>query len=510
MKKHIALFLLASILISTLLTGCANVEQPGDDTTAGDAITTVSNNGAATQSPDSTLETTAPPPTTEEILGFAKENNNNQKFTIYTTSTKTYDFNIESETGDLLEDTVFKKNTMIEEYLGIDFELILEPGNWAKRKTFNAKITNAYAAGDNTFDLVNNLMDCTIPLAMQGVFTNVTELQYTNIDQPWYIADMIENYGIHDKLYVLIGDQSLSLYKDMSVLFFNANIWQNKKSDVDLYELVRKGEWTLDKFLELTSDMATDLNGDGQYDRDNDILAYFGENVPNGTWMTAMDIDIIDMTNDGSYTYHGLTDRLADLYAKLSNYRKTVPGVEDINSFTKFPGRYIPSEVFADGKAAMMCNFIYATEHIRDMSDDYGIIPIPKYDKSQENYIAQVGAAAMVYFVPKLQKNIDLVSKFIECQAYFGRTYVTPVYYESTLKAKYADDPNMMEMLDIIRDNATIDFLFVYSTSLSSSPFTLLRFTDAIKEDLASYFTVNKRVFLESVEKLISSYKDLD
>ena len=31
-----------------------------------------------------------------------------------------------------------------------------------------------------------------------------------------------------------------------------------------------------------------------------------------------------------------------------------------------------------------------------------------------------------------------------------------------------------------------------------------------VKADLASYFTVNKRVFLESVEKLVNAYKDLE
>ena len=509
MKKLIASFLLASILISTLLTGCANVEQSGDDT-SGSASTTAANNGNTAQSTDALQETTEYVPTTEEILGFGKENNNNQKFTIYTTSTKTYDFNIEGETGDLLEDTVYKKNSMIEEYLGVDIELVLEAGNWAKRKTFNSKITNAYATGDDTFDLINNLSNCTLSLATQGVFTNVTELPYTNIEQPWYIADMLDKYGIHNKLYILFGDQSMSLYKDMSVLFFNSTIWKEKKADVDLYDIVRNGDWTLDKFIELTSDMASDLNGDGQYDRDNDLLAYFGENSPNATWLTSLDIETIDLNDDGSYTYPGLTNRLADAYAKLAEFRQTVPGVDDVNSFSDFPGRYIPSEVFSNGRAAIMCNFLYATEHIRDMNDDYGIIPIPKYDKAQENYIAQLSAATMVYFVPKIQEDIELTSKFIECQAYFGRTYVTPVYYESTLKAKYADDPKMMDMLDMIRENASIGFAFVYSSSLSSSPYNLFKFTEAIKSDLASYFTVNKRVYLESVEKLVNSYKNLD
>lgn len=501
MKKHIALLLLASILISTLLTGCANDIQPANDTTA--ATTTP-------QATETTQETTDPAPTTAEILGFAEENNENRTFTILTNSTTSYEFNIEGENGDIVNDAIFKKESLVEEYLGIDIQLIHESGLWKTRAAFNAKITNADAAGDSTYDLVNNMLVCTLPIAQQGVFVNVNELEYTNFEQPWYIADMTENYGINGKLYGILSDHSLSLYKDLSVIFFNATVFENKKSDVNLYDLVRKNEWTLDKFLELTSDMASDLNGDGQYDKDNDLLAYFGEAVPNGTWLTAMDIDIIDLSSDGTYTYHGLSERLSDLYAKLVEYRKLVPGVTDIDSNAKTPGQFPPCETFAAGRVVMMSNHIYATEYIRDMDDDYGIIPIPKYDQTQEKYISQVGTSTSTFFVPRTQKDLDLVAKFIECEAYFGYTHVSPVYYETALKAKYASDPNMSEMLDIVRENATIDFLFVYSTSLSSSPYTLLRGFSSPKADLASWFTTNKRVFLTSVDKLLDAYESLE
>ena len=501
MKKRISLLLFASILISTLLTGCADDIQPANDTTA-TATTT------APQATEAPQENAAP--TTEEILGFSAEDNGRRTFTILTNSTSAYEFNVKSETGDIVDDAVFKKESMVEEYLGIEIELIHESGLWKTRAAFNAKNTNAYATGDDTYDLVNNMLVCTLPLAQQGVFVNVNELQYTNFDQPWYITDMTENYGIKGKLYGILSDHSLSLYKDLSVIFFNATIFENQKSDVNLYDLVRKNEWTLDKFIELTSDMASDLNGDGQYDIDNDLLAYFGEAVPNGTWMTSMDIDIIDLNSDGTYTYHGLSDRLTDLYTKLANYRKSVPGIIDHDSNGKTPGHFPPRETFAEGKVAMMSNHIYTTEYIRDMENDYGIIPIPKYDQTQENYISQVGTSTSTLFIPQNQDDLDLIAKFIECEAYFGYTKVSPIYYEAALKARYANDPNISEMLDIVRQNATIDFLFVYSTSLSSSPYMLLRDFSNPKTNLASWFTTNKRMFISSVDKLIAAYESLE
>lgn len=500
--KRIALLLLIAILAPTLLTCCANDMHGGDNTSAATIQSTDSPQGNADAS-------TAAEATVEDKLGFAKEYNDNKTITILTNSTSSYEFNTESETGDIVDDAVFKKDSLVEEYLGVDIQLIHESGVYKTRKTFNAKITNAYESGDDVYDLVNNWLTVTLPLAQQGILVNVNELQFTNFDQPWYIANMTENYGINGKLYGILSDHTISLYKELSVIYFNADIWEDQKSDVNLYDLVRSGEWTLDKFIELTSDMAVDLNGDGTYDTDHDQYAYFGESVPNGTWLTSMGINIIDMNSDGTYNYYGLTDRLDDMYTKLSNYRKTVLGVEDLDSANKGGGKYPPRETFADGRVAMMTNYIYATEYIRDMNDDYGIIPIPKYDKNQENYITQIGTSTSTFFVPQNQDDLDIISKFIECEAYFGYTEVSPIYYESALKTRYAKDPNISQMLDIIRENATISFLFVYSSSLESSPYKLTRFTTEPKANLASWLTTTKRVFLTSVDDLLASYDAL-
>lgn len=496
--KRISILLLAALLLPYCLTGCADTSQPATDTTS-----------AAVQTTEPAGETTTPETTVDEVLGFTKEDNGNRTITILTNSASSYEFNTNSENGDIVNDAVFKKDSMVEEYLGIDINLIHESGIYADRKAFNNLITNDWASGDATYDLVNNWLTITLPLAQQGVFVNVNDLQYTNLEQPWYIANMTENYGIKGKLYGILSDHTLSLYKDLSVVYFNVDLFQERKSDVNLYDLVRSGDWTLDKFLEVVSDMSGDLNGDGEYDVNVDRFAYFGESVPNGTWMTALDISIIDMKQDGTYTYYGLTERLDDAYSKLSQFYTSTPGVKVIDSASKGAGAYPPRDNFAEGRVAMMTNYIYATEHIREMDDDYGIVPIPKYDKDQDNYITQIGTSTSTFFIPTTQNDLDLIAKFIECEAYFGYSEVSPVYYEAALKAKYATDANMGQMLDIVRENATISFLFVYYSSLSEAPRTLFRFNTTPKADLASYFTTTKRVFVKSVDDLLNTYDNL-
>ena len=496
--KRIAFLLLAALLLPYCLISCADASQPATDATS-----------AAVQTTEPAEDTTTPETTVDEVLGFVKEDNGNRTITILTNSATSYEFNIDSENGDIVNDAVFKKDSMVEEYLGIDIELIRESGIYQSRKTFNNLITNAWASGDTTYDLINNVLTVTLPLSQQGVFVNVNDLQYTNLEQPWYISEMTENYGIKGKLYGILSDHTLSLYKDLSVVYFNVDLFQERKADLNLYDIVRSGDWTLDKFLEVVSDMSGDLNGDGQYDTEIDQFAYFGESVPNGTWMTALDIDIIDMNNDGSYTYYGLTERLDDAYSKLSYFYTSTPGVNVIDSASKGGGKYPPRDTVAEGRVAMMTNYIYATEHIREMDDDYGIVPIPKYDKNQENYITQIGTSTSTFFIPQTQKDLDLISKFIECEAYFGYSEVSPIYYEAALKAKYATDANMGQMLDIVRENATISFLFVYYSSLSEAPRTLFRFNTAPKPDLASYFTTTKRVFVKSVDDLLKTYENL-
>ena len=499
MKYRILASILAILMLTSTLLAC------GKSPDTGDAVSTTAPaaDAGTTTASETTAETAAP--TVEDLLGFPTENNNGNVFNILCGQHKAYEFGSESQVGEVVSDAVYQRDLAVEEYLGIDINVILEAGAWAERNSFNDKIVKAVNAGDGSYDLVNNTIVCTMPASQQGIFTEGGNLAHVNFDQPWWIANMYERFAIGGKLYGFLGDSSLSLYKDMNVIFFNKQIWGEKKPDVNLYDIVRKGEWTLDKFIELTSDMAEDLNGDSQYN-ERDLLTFVGESVPCGTWQTSLKLDVITLDASGAPTVLGMTERFVNAYDTLSAYHQNTPGVMRFSSIDA--QTYDSMKLFANGQVATMCNFIYSTEYIRDMDADYGIIPIPKYDTEQENYITQLGTSTSMLFVPTTAADPELTSKVMECLVYYGYNDVTPKYYEVALKTKYASDVDMQEMLDLIRETATIDFLFVYGTTLSSAPYTYFRFSSFIP-GIASVFSREQKVFEKSVDKLVAAYEKL-
>lgn len=484
MKRKISLILLFSMFASLAACGDSGAKQP-ESTTAGDSTT---------------AEVTI-----KDILGFDKEDNGNKKFTIYADSNKSYEYDAEEATGDVVSDAVYEKNSAVEDYLGIEFEFRYAQCDWAVLDDFHAAITNDIMSGTGEIDLVSSVMVCTMPIVSNGYFLEGKSLEYANFDHEWWLSDMYSRFSIAGKLHGFLGDASLSLYKDMSVIFFNKRIWDEFKAP-DPYELVRNNEWTLDKFIETCSGMSKDLNGDGNYTLEDDQLSFLAERVPAGTFQTDLELKMVELDKNGTPQYVGLTERFQTAYEKL---QKFYSGDDMITMYSIDDHTYKTMKTFAEGRVATMVNFIYSTEYMRDMKDDYGIVPVPKFDENQEKYHAQLGTSTTMLFVPVTTKSPELTSKVMESLAYFGNKLVAPKYYEVALKEKYARDTEIHEMLDLIRDGAALDFLFVYGTSLKNPPFSYFRFE---KKDvnLASDLDSKKEAFTASLTKLTEDISKLE
>ncbi|MBE6612621.1 MAG: extracellular solute-binding protein [Ruminococcaceae bacterium] len=469
------------------------------------------------QSEDTTASTTEPAVTTEsvaELVGFPEEDNGGETFTVFANIHKAYEYDAEEQTGDVVSDAVYYKNQAVEDYLGIQFEFVYEDGNWNARGDFNQKIMQDVQSGDAMYDMVSNTLVCTLPLATEGFFLESANLPFMNLDNPWWIKNQHEDLSIAGKLYGFLGDLSLSVYKDITVIYFNKRIWDEYNAE-NPYDLVRENKWTLDKFHALASSMARDLNGDGKWDFENDQITYLAEVVPNGTFQTALQLKIVEKNADGEIEWLGLTERFADAYEKRAAFMSG----EGIGTMTTIDDSSFRSmKTFANGNVATMCNFIYSTEYLRDMKDDYGIVPMPKYDDMQKDYTCQMGTSTCMVFAPVSVKNPELTSKAMELLAYYTNQLVVPKYYEVALKEKYARDTDIAEMLDIIRDGAAIDFAFVYGMQVSGFPANLFRLDT--KPDpgarkvgaanLASQFESGKKRAETSLAELTAKYATLE
>jgi hypothetical protein len=108
------------------------------------------------------------------------------------------------------------------------------------------------------------------------------------------------------------------------------------------------------------------------------------------------------------------------------------------------------------------------------MDTDFGVIPIPKWDETQENYKTYVNNISSTMIIPLNCPDPERLSAILEMIAVTSRMYVTPAYYDVALSGKFTRDEESAEMLEIIRRHRVYDFGMTYTTIGLSDLFSSL------------------------------------
>ena len=96
---------------------------------------------------------------------------------------------------------------------------------------------------------------------------------------------------------------------------------------------------------------------------------------------------------------------------------------------------------------------------------EFGILPIPKGDKSQKNYISSTGTwGASNVFVPKSAKDVEMSDVMLEALASLGYKYIKPAYYDMILKSRATYDYASKGMIDIIFETKRYDIIDFLAT----------------------------------------------
>ena len=113
-------------------------------------------------------------------------------------------------------------------------------------------------------------------------------------------------------------------------------------------------------------------------------------------------------------------------------------------------------------------HFMYTATELRDMEDDFGILPFPKKDEKQEKYITGLRDTFVGFCVPTGNKDPEFVGTIMEALCVSGSKNVIPAYYDVVLKVKTARDEDSADMLDIIKESVTVDFAYAYGIELDN------------------------------------------
>jgi ABC-type glycerol-3-phosphate transport system substrate-binding protein len=91
--------------------------------------------------------------------------------------------------------------------------------------------------------------------------------------RPWWDRGSVRDISIGGRLFVVQGDLLILDNDAMEAMIFNKDLLRDHGLESP-YDIVRRGEWTFEKLLEMAKGIARDLNGDGQMYIKDDLFGY--------------------------------------------------------------------------------------------------------------------------------------------------------------------------------------------------------------------------------------------
>lgn len=480
-RRLISAILLASMLVSVSACGKGNGEET-------EPVETIDTSNVEQLNENEILEL-------PEELDYSEDLNNH--IVVMTAESILHGDN--SEEASVISQEVYKQFAATEERLGVTFDYV----DVAPFAQVQGLVSQSINAQSNDYQLVFGVSHNILTLVNEGYFLPIDELPHIDLDKIWWNKEYIESVSLNsDYPYILFGGITYNNVERTTCMFFNKRLMEVHHGlvDSDIYDMVLDGDWTLDKFTELATGMYVD-NGDSV----NNIADFHGITISGKREVEFMafssGLAFSDRDEDGYPVLNLNTNDSIDLAEKLIGIFCS----ED--TFASGSNNDYVDKKFANGDALFMPSrlFLAGWGSMREMKDDFGIIPMPKFDENVDRYYSVVGNAVQWGVVPITVPDPVLISAVAESLAYEGYHRVIPAYYETSLKLKYTrgDADVESQLIDIITQGARTDFLYMNSLGGIGGIFGACY--EAGQNRFASYYAEREMIANANLKKLIAN-----
>ena len=333
-----------------------------------------------------------------------------------------------------------------------------------------------------------------------------------NIDltQPWWDQGCLRDLSILHKAFVMEGDLLILDNDAMEVMIFNKGMLQDNNLE-NPYDIVKSGSWTFDKLIEMSQLVSKDLNGDSKmYIQDDEFGCILqADSIPSfivsgGDKLCSKDPEtdapVITFGSDRTYR---ITDQLSKMMADNDHF------IHLHRYENKFPIYNEQVKMFSENRALFSWIRMRIVERLRGMETDFGIIPLPKLDEAQPNYITNNnGPTGAGVAIPITASDLARTGTILEDLSAESRYTLQPAYYEINLRGKFARDNESQDMLDIILSNTAFDIGYIYDFGGYGGVVVNYGRSDKIP-DFASNFEKYKKNIQKTIDKATAAYEKL-
>ena len=406
----------------------------------------------------------------------------------------------ESTINDTVNDTIFYRNATVEQALGITIDQISQPGGWGSHTEWLQSLRNTVLTKSGDYDCAAVYASQGAALATEGVYYNVKNIEYLDLQKPWWNQTLLNELELFDSIYFLGGNIAITQVSNAGLMVYNKTIFDEYFKDVNIYELVDNYEWTIEKLYELTSQVHVDTNTSGTVD-DGDLVGYTDYSGGGwiDLWIAALGVDIT-LKDDEGYPYIAIyNERTVDAFERLQRLNYNNPGAIPF-------GTERTETKFENGNVLFSASHLRACETFRNMTSPYGALPLPMYDKEQGRYATYPQNGCSLITVLSTCTNTELIGATLELMAAESYRQVTPEYYQVCLKGKYSAAADDARMYDKIIEGIKLDFGFIYASTNIGGINNLFRKLDG---DIAQTYESNKVKYETQLNELIDKLDEI-
>ena len=417
------------------------------------------------------------------------------------------DFEADEEDTTVVETAIFRRNQYIKQKYNVDItndDIVKYSSTMGSGDGF-IKVYTDYYAGQSTYDAAMIGTYDIATLAYNGLLWDLNSLPYLNLEKSYWDQKANKDLSMNGKMYYTTGDISVADNRATYVMFFSKSMIEEYGLESP-YDLVRDNQWTLEKFAEMVKKVGSDDNQDGLYDK-NDT---FGMITPTDTHLailSAANERIATINDEGEIELTFYNERVDTLYTQYLDLVNS----SNVLNYQTASGLSATAEervsMFNSNKVLFYSHTMFYMDNLRDIENDFGIIPYPKFDATQENYGNLVSAWHSQFLcVPITAPNVTRSGIILEELAYKGKELLTPAYYDKTLNGQYVRDADSSEMLDIIFANLVYDVGIYYNIGTYKEQLTTIVRTGNSLATIHEKYRTTAEADLEKINDSFNRY----
>ncbi len=404
----------------------------------------------------------------------------------------------EAESEDALNAAVYQRNSLVEEKYNISF---------VSNKDIN--LYNSLKSQEDICDAAiygpYQVKDC----MAEGLLVNLNEYDdIFNFDQPWWMGSISKEISFGDRLYIMAGDANVRALWSVNAMCYNKQLAAEYCEAPDFYGMVDGGSWTYEEMNRLAKMVGGEVNGDNILD-ENDRYGHVGNNFASIAFFYGCGCRFVTKDEDGEIVKNFGDEKQIEVLTslvELINDKTMYFNGEPYNKVVENGRVNVPRQIFAQGRALFITELIAVGSFMRTIEQDYGILPVPKYDEAQDDYISYLHGNASYMSIPITVTNIERSARILEDMMFFSADTVRHAYIDITLKGKVAQaNEDDVRMVETVYRNVTFDMGYFGVGSMDGD---IRGMVDSNDTNFVSFFESNATRWGRMLDNYLRPYID--